>query len=227
MVCSRTSFGLFPIDDEMQDPVNAEFFPIRHNTPIKKTQLHSSPSPCPFFFVPLNRSLVRQRSERLRRVVSQRDCAGVTGLSGLTLDLDGGAGGGGILLLLGVLLDSAQEVVSAAGGLDVLDLDVDALLDVATPDLLVDNDTDGALGDVVDNASLAVVDLVGHTNERVSTPCHLISNFLSSNWKSYPFWTAPFTLMSTMSPTLFNMLAVIARPRRSRGILTGTGEGRC
>jgi hypothetical protein len=164
----------------MQDPVNAEFFPIRHNTPIKKTQLHSSPSPWSFllFLIPLNRSLVRQRGERLRRVVGQRDCAGVTGLGGQTLDLDGGAGGGGILLLLGVLLDSAEEVVSATGGLDVLDLDVDALLDVATPDLLVDDDTDGGLGDVVDDTSLAVVDLVGHTllDSTVHLDVHDVAN---------------------------------------------------
>lgn len=89
----------------------------------------------------------------------------LTGLGGLALDLNSGSGGAGVLLLLRVLLDTAQEVVTGAGGVDVLDADVDALLDVAAPDLLVDDDTDGGLGDVVDDTGLAVVDLERETVE--------------------------------------------------------------
>ena len=114
-------------------------------------------------FLALNRGLVGERGEDLRGVVAQGDGAGVTGLSGLALNLDGGAGGAGVLLLLGVLLDAPQEVVTRAGGGDVLDADVEALLDVAAPDLLVDDDADGGLGDAVDDTGLSVVDLVRHT----------------------------------------------------------------
>ncbi len=42
----------------------------------------------------------------------------------------------------------------------MLKSDVEALLDVSVLDLLVDNDTYCALGNVVDDAGLAVVDFV-------------------------------------------------------------------
>lgn len=47
----------------------------------------------------------------------------------------------------------------------MLNSEVDSLLDVSVFDLLVDDDTDCALCDIVDDASLSVVDLGG-----ISTP---------------------------------------------------------
>ncbi len=68
-----------------------------------------------------------------------------------------------LLLQLGVLLDSADELFSRSGQGNVLDSEVNALLDISMLHLLIDDDSNGALGNVVDDASLAVVDLVWKT----------------------------------------------------------------
>lgn len=64
-----------------------------------------------------------------------------------------------LLLQLGVPLDTADELLSGPGQGNVLDTEVNTLLDVAVLDLLVDDDTDCALRNIVDDSSLSVVDL--------------------------------------------------------------------
>lgn len=96
------------------------------------------------------------------------DNVGLTGLSRLALQMQVDALLLGLLLLLGVLTDTADEILTGAGVLDVLEADVDALLEVAVADDLVQDDADGRLGHVVDDTGLAVVDLVGHTVRRIS-----------------------------------------------------------
>jgi hypothetical protein len=124
----------------------------------------------------------------------------------------------GLLLQLGVVLDAADELLSRAGKGDVLDAEVDTLLDVAVLDLLVDDDTDSALGDVVNNSGLSVVNLMWHTRMKSAfILCHFdIRQVSIRRWNSgrrrrlsalpnatHPFWTAPFALISTISPTLY------------------------
>lgn len=147
------------MDIENADLAMLSSFPSGRNT-TRKNEAPSHSFPNKHL---LDRSLVRQRSNSLRRVVGQRDGASFPGKSRQSLNLDGNTIGSGLLLGLGVGLDSLQEILTRSGGLDVLDSDVDALLDVSVPHLFVNDDTNRRLGDVVDNTSLAVVDLVGHT----------------------------------------------------------------
>lgn len=111
----------------------------------------------------LDGGLVRDGRDALGDVVVEADGPGLAGGNRKALEVLGDA------LLLGLLgqsvvgLNALKEVLAGAGVADVLDADVDALLHVAVADLLVQNDADGGLGDVVNNAGLAVVDLVGHT----------------------------------------------------------------
>ncbi len=79
------------------------------------------------------------------------DEAGLTGLDGLSLQVDLDTIGLGLQLGGGVLLDATQEVITALGVLDVLDADVDALLEETVANLLVDDDTNSGLGHVVDD----------------------------------------------------------------------------
>lgn len=140
-------------------------FPSGRNTTkkMKHWTISLKPTPSLFIFLSLNRRLIRQRSNGLRRVVGQRNSAGFPGQSWQALDLNSDTILTGLSLGLGVGLDSLQEILAGSGGLNVLDSYIDPLLNVSMPDLLVDDYTDGGLGDVVHDTSLSVVDLVRHT----------------------------------------------------------------
>jgi len=111
----------------------------------------------------LDGSLVRDRSDSLWEVVLDGDGAGLTGLDGLPLQVHVLSSSFCGDLLLSVGLDTVDELLSALGVLDVLNADVHTLLNVSVADELVEDDSEGGLGDVVDNTGLTVVDLVGHT----------------------------------------------------------------
>jgi len=111
----------------------------------------------------LDGSLVWEWSDGLWEVVLDGDSAGLTGLDGLPLQVHVLSSSLCGPLLLSVGLDTIDELLSAFGVLDVLSTDVHTLLNVSVADELVEDDSEGGLGDVVDNTGLTVVDLVGHT----------------------------------------------------------------
>jgi hypothetical protein len=107
--------------------------------------------------------VVGDGNDGLGLVASLLDDVGLTGAKSLALQVNVDTLLLSLTLLESVLLDTLDEVLAGAGVLDVLNADADALLEVAVIDLLVEDDTDGGLGDVVDDTGLTVVDLVGHT----------------------------------------------------------------
>jgi hypothetical protein len=147
----------------------------------------------------LDRCLVSHRCDVLRLVVRQADGPGLAGLCGQALHLLLLARLLGLLLLGEVELDALEEVLTRAGVADVFDADVDALLHVSVADLLVEDDADGRLGDVVDDASLAVVNLVGHT--LLDGTCVFYELSARGGWRVCR--GVPLATTSTMSPTLY------------------------
>jgi len=88
---------------------------------------------------------------------------GGAGLLVDALDMDKGASRLGLCDLGVVGDDTIQETATRLGVFDVLNADIDALGEDAAANALVDDDTDGALGDVENAASGTVVHFVGHT----------------------------------------------------------------
>jgi hypothetical protein len=76
-----------------------------------------------------------------------RDCSTSTGLRNPTF--------------LGILLDPPQEIITTSRVSDMLNTDMQPLFNVPIANDLVDHDADRALGDVEDDAGLAVIEFVG------------------------------------------------------------------
>jgi len=80
-----------------------------------------------------------------------------------SLDIDVGASGLGVLDGSVVSNNTVEETLTRFGVLDVFNADIDTFWDDTSTNLLVDDDTDGSLGNVENTSSGTVVDLVWHT----------------------------------------------------------------
>jgi len=87
-----------------------------------------------------------------------------------------------------IVLHTVDELLATFGVLDVLNADVDTLLQVAVADTLVDDDTEGGLGDVVDNTGLSVVDFVWHTIELSESYFTILYNSVRMSSRSAVRW---------------------------------------
>lgn len=109
----------------------------------------------------LNRRLIRQRCDGLWLVVLRSHSPWPPRQRRLTLEMHLRTFFLRLSPLSCVLLHSTDELFARTGVADVLGADVYSFLDVAVTDLLVEDDANCALGHVVDDACLAVVDFIG------------------------------------------------------------------
>ena len=82
--------------------------------------------------------------------------------------------------LLIILPHTSLESLSALALSHMLDTNINLLLEDGATDLLVDDNSDGVLGHVVDASGLSVVELVRHglVNTRVSHNVHVVSHLV-------------------------------------------------
>lgn len=113
----------------------------------------------------LNGGFVWDWCDSFRLVLFRADGASLTGLYWLPLQKNVASLSLSGSLLLGVSLHTVDKLLSTGRVLNVVDADVDSLLEVSVSNDLVDDDPEGRLGNVVDNTSLSVIVLVGHTAE--------------------------------------------------------------
>ena len=81
-----------------------------------------------------------------------------------------------------ILSDSSLESLSALTLTHVLDSDVDSLGDDLASDLLVNDDTNGMLGNIKNSSSLSVIEFVGHAlvNTTVGNDINVITLLVGS-----------------------------------------------
>lgn len=129
----------------------------------------------------LDEGFVRNWGQCLRNVLTDLDNLGLSWLSWLSLQVNLLALSLSLSLQSSVGLDSVQEFSTASRVLDVLDSQVNLLLNVSVTNNLVDDDTDGSLGNVENDTGLTVVVLVWHTllDRTVGLDVHNVTNLVS------------------------------------------------
>lgn len=129
----------------------------------------------------LDEGFVRNWGQCLRNVLTDLDNLGLSWLSWLSLQVNLLTLSLSLSLQSSVGLDSVQELSTTSRVLDVLDSQVNLLLNVSVTNNLVDDDTDGSLGNVENDTGLTVVVLVWHTllDRTVGLDVHNVTNLVS------------------------------------------------